>query len=225
MKDLTILRDKDYAGLGKTQRRIMDILDNIDEYILTKAVFQIPDFVFDMDGTVPQNSTFPENAVSLQLDEIAFHYFADNFPVTKRHCADIYRAIKTLKKRGLVDTFVAKSPVDGEVFVSCWSLGRDTESNIRKRREMRNNMIEENDPYEKKLNELNSLLEFFRNEWGLDYFCGLFSDPWEWKKMEDFEMHYSSFPGGSQGYEVYSMVSREWTEKRWPKKKKGEHHA
>lgn len=127
MKDLTTQREKDRAGLGKTQHRIMDILDNIEHDV--KIRLYLPDPPSVTRGSIPLSVIYPE------LKDITGYYSVSDYPVTKSQVGNVYRAIRALKRRGLVETFVGED-LGGNNHVWCKSLVRETPNLIKTKGEI-----------------------------------------------------------------------------------------
>ncbi len=105
------------SGLGKTQRRIMEILDNIEHDMQIRPY--LPDPYGVTRASIPFSVVYPE------LKDITGYYSVSDYPVTKSQVGNVYRAIRALKRRGLVDTFVGED-LAGNNFVWCKSLVRET---------------------------------------------------------------------------------------------------
>lgn len=127
MKGLTTQREKDRAGLGKIQRVIMEILDTIEHDEQIKRY--LPDPYGVTRGSIPLSVVYPE------LKNITGYYSLSDYPVTKSQVGNVYRAIRALERRGLVETFVGED-LGGNNHVWCKSLVRETPNPIKTKGEI-----------------------------------------------------------------------------------------
>ena len=125
MKDLKTSKDKDYTGLGKTQRKILAILNTFDPHSYYRPAFPPPDG--------PTLDFVPEHDFWLCLDELGYYFDPDDF---KSQHDNLFRAIRTLEWRGLVGICVEKDICGGD-YVCCWSLVRETLNPILEKDERR----------------------------------------------------------------------------------------
>jgi len=92
-------------------------LDTIDHDERIKPYLPDPDSVTR--ASIPLSVVYPE------LEDITGYYSLSDYPVTKSQVGNVYRAIRALKRRGLVDTFVGED-LGGNNHVWCKSLVRET---------------------------------------------------------------------------------------------------